>query len=487
MEIMDNKMWYKPLQGSGIIKSGDLKNILRKSEDPLLIECLYLDTADRTLLANNAVLLITDTGGVLKQAAVFTVDACEEDYTTKLPESGIDLSLFPKSVHERLCGILNGAPLQIQFVSAFEQKKRILTLEDVPSCLLIRMLSHFEESGEQRELCALSVQSMDNGMPPTAQQLAVFGSLTPCEPPLIEAMRLCASGCYPSVSEKRIKKTVQTSWARLLGIRLFDLVKAYVALSPMQFDKKSVLRLRVAARKLVALIGIFKEAFGEKANSYKDALDRLIDDTDDIRAIDLLTDEIDTVSSMHRDFDFTPLKKRLADKRKACCAELSGTYENGGYADGIAAFWVQMHKNMHEGLSNEDIIKAADRIREWAVALNMIKKAELHDIDAMHEYRKTIRKLRYALEGLSEVTVKRVAKAIKSCKRMQDEFGMVGDLASHIKTLQKLSAEANNAEMALLCGVCCGIFAESLPDMQNEAVSVWKDCRNDIKTLEDTL
>ena len=483
---MEKKTWYKPAQGSGIIKSGDLKNILKKSEDPSLIECLYLDSADEALFRNDAVLIIADSGGELQQMAAFQD---EGEYVTPLPEGGIDLTLFPKAVYEKLCGLLGGAPLNIRFVSAFELKKRVLALEDTPACHIDRMLSHYEENGDRCELCALSVEGMAEGdnQTPSAEQLSAFGGLTSCAPPYIEAMRLRAFGCNPAADEKRIKKVAATAANRLFGIRLFELVKAYVELDTGGFDKKSILKLRVAIRKLAVLIEAFAGIFGEKAESYKVSINRLIDDTDAIRAIDLLIDELETVSSMHRDFDFTPLHDTLFNTREDRRGQLMKAYAEGSYADDIAAFWVQTHKIMHEGLINEDIIKATERIREWTVELNVYKKAELNAIDSMHAYRKTVRKLRYALEGLSDITVKRLTKAIKSCKKMQDEFGMAGDMASHIKTLQKLSEEENNAQIALLCGVCCGVFSESLPDMQSEAIGTWKDCRNDIKALEDTL
>jgi CHAD domain-containing protein len=484
---MEKKTWYRPVQGSGIIKSGDLKNILKKSEDPALIECLYLDTADMALLKAGAAFMIVDNCGQLRQMAVFVEGGME--YLTDLPGSGVDLTLFPQDVYQRLCGILNDVPLQVSFVSAFEQKKRILVLEDISACLLVRMLSHFEEGTDQRELCALSLQSMEEGdnAAPAAAHLAAVGALTPCVPPYIEAMRLRSTGCHPAADEKKIKKIAASASAQLLGFRLFELVRAYVALGTGHFEKKSVLKLRVASRKLITLIEAFKEALGDNTASYKEFLYNLIEDTDSLRAIDLLTDEMDTVASMHRDFDFTPLKQRLAEKRDVLCAQLQEAYQKGSYADGLAAFWVQSHKNMHEGFTNEDIINATAKIREWTVELNVYKKAELSDIEHMHTYRKKIRRLRYALECLSEVTVKRTAKATKSCKKLQDDFGMAGDMDSHIKMLQKLSSEENSTQLALLCGVCCGVFAESLPDMHNEAVNTWKDCRNDLKALEDTL
>ncbi len=489
MEAMEKKTWYKPAQGSGIIKSGDLKNILKKSEDPSLVECLYLDTADMSLIENGAVLMIADDGKELKQMAVFADEGAEGEYVTQLPDSGVDLTLFPENVYEKFCSLLNGSPLQIRFVSSFELKKRVLTMDGIPVCHVVRLLSHYEEGGERRELCMLSVQSMEESSSeaPTAEQMAALGDLTPCAPPYIEAMRLCASECNPAVDEKRIKKAAAIATARLFGIRLFDLIRAYVGLGTAHFDKTSILKLRVAARKLTALIEAFVGVFGEKAASCKAFLNRLIDDTDAIRAIDLLIDEMDTVASMHHDFDFAPLDGLLNKTRETLCHELLQAYEDGGYADELAAFWVQTHKKMHEGLLNEDIIKATEKIREWTVELNVYKKAEMAAIENMHAYRKTIRHLRYALEGLSEITVKRLSKAIKSCKKLQDEFGMAADMSSHIKTLQKLSEEEGSAQLALLCGVCCGVFAESLPDMLSEAVGVWKDCRNDIKALEDTL
>jgi len=132
-------------------------------------------------------------------------------------------------------------------------------------------------------------------------------------------------------------------------------------------------------------------------------------------------------------------------------------------------------------------MKAAEQIKEWAIQLNVYKKSELYETDLMHEYRKTARKLRYALEGLAGLVQKRVGKAIKSCKKLQDEFGMVVDVAQHIKTLQQLAVEEKDTDISLLCGVCCGVFAESQLNIQKEAIDVWKDCRNDLKVLEDTL
>lgn len=489
---MEKIAWYKSAHGSDVFKSDDFKKNLKKNEDATLIECLYLDTAQMALLQNDTAFMIVCRAGELEQMVAFERpdEGMDAEYTTIFPENGVNLSLFPPDVCQKLCDILQNVPLQIFSVSAFEEKTRLLTMEGYRSHLLIRIFGLFENETDKDELCTLQLESLEEGEGESlAEKLINEGVLTPCVSPWIEAMRFRSSGLKPLLAEKKIKKIISSKLSVLIMVRLFGLIRAYTAIDAGAFEKAPIHRLRVEARKMLSLIEVFEGVFTEKAPVYQAFLLKLIDDTDELCAIDLLSEEVDTIVAVYNHFNFDPLKQKLASKRVLICSQLKSAYEQGEYADPLAAFWVDMHKKMLEGFGDEEmhIVKAFEHIKEWVIQLNVCKKSELYETERMHTYRKTVRKLRYALEGFMGLTTKRIGKAIKSCKKLQDEFGMAGDISQHIKTLERLAAEESHAELSLLCGVCCGVFSESHLDIQKEALNVWKDCRNDLKALEDTL
>ncbi len=489
---MERITWYKPVNGSGVFKSDHFKKNLKKNEDASLVECLHLDTSEMVLLQNKAAFMIVDRDGELKQMAVFEQpdEGMNKEYIVDLPQSGIDLTLFPQEVCKKLCGILQNAPLQIHLIFAFEEKTRLLAMEGYEPCILLRLLGLFENESAKEELCALQLVSINEPKDDAlAEKLVNEGIFTPSISPWIQTMWLRESGLKPLLSEKKIKKIDLSEISAMIVIRLFELVRAYAAVNEGDFKKEPVHSLRVEARKMLTLIEIFDDIFAEKAILYTSFLNKLIDDTDELRAIDFVSEELDTIDALYNHFDFEPLKQKLASKRSLIYSTIKDAYHQGSYADSLAAFWVDMHVKTHHGFEDEKlhIVKASEQIKEWAIQLNVYKKSELYETGQMHEYRKTSRKLRYSLESLKSLVQKRIGKAIKSCKALQDEFGMVVDVAQHIKTLQELAAEEKNAELSLLCGVCCGVFAETLLDIQKEAINAWKDCRIDLKVLEDTL
>lgn len=488
---MERKIWLKPVEGG---KVNDLKGMSEKSGEKALLECLFLDTVEADLLKNNVVLTICAGPDGLNQMAVIENPAehMADEYTVALPPQGINISLFPDEITEKLRMIIQDKQLQIHFASAFEEKTRRISAGEGAEYQLVRLLGRFEDDDLKGELCAIEVKSAD-GQAASAEEfavkLAVEAKLERCVSPWFEAMRIKTSGFQPALTDKKLRKYVDKKIMQPPSLQLFELVRAYIALSAYAFERTAVHKLRVEARKMMSLIEAFDMVFGDKATQYIVYLQRLLDDTDEARRADLLDEEVSLIFALNPRMDFTALQQRLADKRASFRESIKEAYTRGDYSADLIALWIDVHVKAYAATADEDatIAAAVAKVKEWITELNTFKKSGMSDPDTVHTYRVLLRKVRYALENMEMMIPRRAFKAAESLKRIQEEFGILCDVNQHMEMLHGLASECGDMELAYHCGICAGIFSGCQQEIHREAIDVWKEYRGDIRSLEDAL
>jgi|GEM_PF-6004222 CHAD domain. len=488
---MERKIWLKPAEGA---KIGAIKSVSEKSGEASLLECLFLDTADTDLLSSSMVLMISAGPEGLKQTVAVEnqTDGTSEEYACELPLEGVDLSLFPKEVYQKLQAVLQGKRLQVHFASAFEEKTRLVAAGEGERYVMERLLGRFEDDDLKGELYAIELKSADgqDAPPPEyAAKLAAEAKLERCASPWFEAMRIKTSGFQPAITEKKLKKYVDARIMQPLSLRLFELVKAYIALNSYSFERTAIHRLRVEARKMMSVIEAFAFVYGEKADGHTSWLQKLLDDTDEAHRADLLDEEVGMIFALNPKLDFSALQQRLTEKRTRLKEQIKSAYEKGAYSPGLISLWTDTHEKTHTASSSEenDVTAAVARVREWIVQLNTFKKSGMSDPDTVCAYRVLLRKVRYALDNMEELIPRRASKAAAGLKKIQDEFGMLSDVNQHMGMLHELAAESGDAEFAYYCGICSGIFSGCRQEIHREALDVWKGYRSDIRSLEDAL
>ena len=488
---MERKIWLKPVDGG---KANDLKGLSEKSGEATLLECLFLDTVDADLLKSNIVMAICAGPNGLTQMAVLEnpADRAADEYTVALPPQGLNISLFPDEIAEKLRAVIADKQLQIHFASAFEEKTRRICAGEGEEYQLVRLLGRFEDDDLKGELCAIELKSADSMAASAevfAEKLAADAKLERCASPWFDAMRIKTSGYQPALTEKRLKRYVDTRIMQPQSLQLFELVRAYIALNAYAYETTAVHKLRVEARKMMSLIEAFETLFGEKAAQYIACLQQLLDDTDEANRADLLDEEVGMIFALNPRLDFTTLQQRLAEKRAAFKESIKSAYTRGEYSRDLIALWIDVHTKAHAAPLDEerDIAAAVAKVKGWITELGAFKKSGMSNPDTVQEYRILLRKVRYALENMEMMIPRRAFKAAEGLKKVQDEFGMLSDVNQHMDMLHSLASESGDAELAYHCGICAGIFSGCQQEIHREAIDVWKDYRGDIRSLEDAL
>lgn len=110
--------------------------------------------------------------------------------------------------------------------------------------------------------------------------------------------------------------------------------------------------------------------------------------------------------------------------------------------------------------------------------LKQAKNLEQQDMEARHEVRIRLKKLRYAVDFLRGVYGgKATAAYVKSLQSLQDQFGHLNDVAQAMQMTGALTAvddAANAHDLALAGGLVQGWYARALKQTGPELVKDWK-------------
>ncbi len=215
-------------------------------------------------------------------------------------------------------------------------------------------------------------------------------------------------------------------------------------------------QLRVGLRRLRSALGLFAPAIGgAEADRLGEEARWLAGEAGALRDLDVLTEEIvaPAAKATPEEPGFAPLLAALERRRVETRAHLRAALRSGR----AQAFLLHLARFVEcRGWLDPSDLSQTERLaqpapaladaaleRAWRRAAKRAKGLAALDIEARHDLRKALKRLRYTIEFLASLYgEKRVAVFVKRLKALQDVFGALNDHATAEATLAGRNAPA---------------------------------------------
>ncbi len=248
------------------------------------------------------------------------------------------------------------------------------------------------------------------------------------------------------------KLTTWEACRQILRVQL-DHIERNVEGTIKDLDSEFLHDLRVAVRRSRSLINRVKEAFPDEVhNRFSQDLSWVGDITGPTRDMDVYLldfpkyrDSLDTTAQQ----DILPLQSFLIAHQKKNQRVLAKNLHSARFKKFVTDWGIYLdHKADPFGLpetANTPIKETADK-RIWKTYQRVIREGSAitdeTPAEALHDLRKTCKKLRYLLEFFSSLYGKgEVSKLIKSLKALQDNLGVFQDLDVQASSLKGLGRD----------------------------------------------
>ena len=253
-------------------------------------------------------------------------------------------------------------------------------------------------------------------------------------------------------------------------------------------DPEGVHQMRVSVRRIRSSLNIFRPFIEpERVEWLREELKWLGGSLGPARDWDVYIDEtLGSIASYGIDDDATrSLRRVAARKRKAAYALVRETLRSERYARLIfrlTAFialegWLSRPLRSNNALFRP-LRKTATKIlrRPYRKLLRAAEGLEGHDIEARHEVRIRLKKVRYAVDFLHGVFPETDTKPfIKALRGLQDRFGSLNDVAQAMALTDELTSDSENGDprVHLAAGQVRGWYARALRQTEDELLADW--------------
>ncbi len=241
-------------------------------------------------------------------------------------------------------------------------------------------------------------------------------------------------------------------------------------------DPEELHDMRVATRRIRAAMKVFEGALPERAKWFREELRWVAGSLGEVRDLDV---QIGRLEAWKKEADeegseflgkiLDVMDKRRANARKNMLEVLdSGRYERleSSFAEmlrrGPGAERELAQDNGH-GPAQEPITAAAPalllgRYRKWGKAAGRLD--ETSSPEAFHDLRKKGKRLRYALEFVSEIYGKPVRKLVKPLKALQDDLGNHQDAIVAAGLLREIGTTTGGTRISRGAAFTMGVYSE---------------------------
>jgi triphosphatase len=257
--------------------------------------------------------------------------------------------------------------------------------------------------------------------------------------------------------------------------RQFAAMKAHEAGTRLGEDPEELHDMRVATRRMRAAIKLFEDALPERTRWLRGELKFFASVLGDVRDLDVQIEQFEdrTATTDQEGFEalskaMTALEERRAEARERLLDALnSDRYERfeSSFADMLRRGPVgeTLQESEDRPAADEPILDAAPSLlsrpyHKWRKAAKRIKDGS-SDPEEYHDLRKKGKRLRYALEFLSDVYGEEATdELVKPLKKLQDDLGrhqdliVSGDLLEEIATSRWRLARRTVFAMGALAG-----------------------------------
>ncbi len=218
-------------------------------------------------------------------------------------------------------------------------------------------------------------------------------------------------------------------------------------------DAEELHDMRVATRRMRAALKLFSGALPQRAGFFRDELKWVASSLGEVRDLDVQIEQLQALSSEEEEDRetfggiITAVKNRRVEARERMLEAL----DSDRYERFVSSFAETLRRGQEgeehgEGLANEPITAVAPdlisrRYKKWRKAGKHL--SEESPPEEYHELRKEGKRLRYALEFLTDVYgEKPTGKLVKPLKELQDGLGRHQDLIVAAELLENVAADA---------------------------------------------
>ena len=241
-------------------------------------------------------------------------------------------------------------------------------------------------------------------------------------------------------------------------------------------DPEELHDMRVATRRMRAAMKVFEGALPERARWFRGELRWLASALGDVRDLDVQTKRLEALDGGADGYDPDSLgkvidiieKRRTEARRRMLRALDSVRYQRLETSlgemlrrgPGAERELAQANGHSPEG---ESVTSAAPglisaRYRKWRKAAERLDESS--PPESFHDLRKKGKRLRYALEFVSEVYGKPVAALIKPLKALQDDLGDHQDAVVAAEALRELGTTTGSPRVPRAAAFTMGVFSE---------------------------
>src|SRR5918997_1741680 len=260
--------------------------------------------------------------------------------------------------------------------------------------------------------------------------------------------------------------------------RQFAEMRAHEPGTRLGEDPEELHDMRVATRRMRAAMKVFENALPERAKWLREELRWLAHALGDVRDLDVQRGRFEgwmaeapnanDAEALRKLLD--GLEKRRGDARARMLEALDSTRYGrleSSFAEmlrrGPGAERELAQADGHQEAARAPVTSAAPalisaRYRKWRKAAKRLDRTSLPE--AFHDLRKRGKKLRYALEFVSEVYGKPVQDLIKPLKSLQDDLGDHQDAVVAADTLRDLGTEGDGRRVTRRAAFVLGIYHE---------------------------
>jgi CHAD domain-containing protein len=194
-------------------------------------------------------------------------------------------------------------------------------------------------------------------------------------------------------------------------------------------DLEGVHLMRTSCRRLRATVKYLGDSLSREArNSLKDGLRQLMGDLGEVRDLDVLRQAVDAVPALETE-DAEALKERVEERLSDATLRMESTLSGETYA-GLLNDLKKAAEQRDDGTPL--VVAAPSRI---ATALGEALRLRPSDWssapeESLHDVRKAVKKIRYALEAFAPAYGRPVSRTIERCRSLQESLGVIQDASA---------------------------------------------------------
>ncbi len=462
------------------------------------LSAVYFDTPDRRLLARSAALRVRRENGNFVQAlkiARGALDRLEHEATTR--GSAPELELLPADIRPVL-GALYAEELTPVFATDVQRRRREIVRDDgfgrVSRVELALDEGEVSAGGRTEPILELEVELKQGDRAlvfDVGESLIDAGATRIINSSKAARGYQLADGTTPTATKAvKLRLLPNESVGDAFGRIMESVVTQWLANHDVAFDGRDVEgvhQLRVAVRRLRSALTSFGLVLApERLAWLKGEARWVMAELGPARDLDVFCGEMlpPIAAARLNDAALARLRCTAEDARSAAyervrVALASPRYARfvlrltqwlmtrGWHADADAALHLQL------GGPLDDFARHVLERRAKAVRKRGRHFADL-DIDERHELRKTLKKLRYAVEFFRELYApKPVKRYLARLEKLQDAFGHMNDMAAAESVLAGI-VEQGDARLTEAKGLILGYYAHAASAVEDELSADWQ-------------